>query len=84
MVVRSVVIDSVVIIIVVIMGWSLNLASAMCTHSIMSPDGLVNSMKYWVVFLAICRGMETLVREAQFCRSLIRIILPILLNTVMN
>ena len=31
---------------VVVMGWSLNLTSAMCTHSIRSPDGLLNSMKY--------------------------------------
>ena len=30
---------------VVAMGWSLNLTSAMCTHSIRSPDGLLNSMK---------------------------------------
>ena len=45
MVVSSIVVDSVIVIMVVVMGWSLNLTSAMCTHSIRSPDGLVNSRK---------------------------------------
>ena len=66
------------------MGWSLNLTSAMCTHSIRSPDGLLNSMKHRVVLLAISRGMETLVREVQFCRSVVRVTHPILLNALMN
>ena len=82
--VSSLVVDSVVVIIVVAMGWSLNLTSAMCTHSIRSPEKLVNSMKQIAILVAICKGMETLVREVQFCRSLVRITLPILSNTLMN
>ena len=69
---------------VVVMGWSLNLTSAMCTHSIRSPDGLVKSMKWLVVLIAICRGIGTLMREVQFCMPLVRITVPILSNTLMN
>ena len=79
-----VVVDSVAAIIVVVMDWSLNLTSAMCTHSIRSPDGLVNSMKYWTVLLVICRGMETLVREVQLHSTTDRPTLSILSNILMN
>ena len=63
-----------VVAIVVGIGWSLNLTSAMCTHSIT----LLISMKYFFVVVVICKGMETLVRDVQFCMSLVRITLPIL------
>ena len=62
--------------IVVVSHWSLNLTSAMCTHSIV-PGAL---LKLLDVLVAICKGMETLVRDVQSCMSLVRITLPILGN----